>query len=81
MDINICGQIFSDQMIQRIQETVYKEPGISRKALSLRVCEWLGWEDALGRAKQMSCRKALMKLHRQGHIGINSYAQNSQYSQ
>lgn len=57
-------------MVKRIQETVKQEPGLSRKALSLRVCEWLGWRDALGRAKQMSCRTALMKLHRQGHIQL-----------
>ncbi len=37
---------------------------MSRVALSRRVCEWLGWRRENGKWKEMSCRVALLKLHR-----------------
>lgn len=43
-------------------------PGLSRRAVSRRVCEWLGWRGVNGKLKEVSCRKALLKLHRDGHI-------------
>ena len=45
-----------------------RNPSLSRRALSRRVCEWLGWRAANGKLKEVSCRKALLKLHRDGHI-------------
>ena len=39
---------------------------MSRHALSLRVCEWLDWRAANGKLKEVSCRKALLELHRNG---------------
>src|SRR5512136_2524451 len=36
-----CGREFSSEVIARIEATVRGEPSLSRRALSLRVCEWL----------------------------------------
>lgn len=66
----VCGQLFSDEIIKRIQATIDTEPGISRVALSRRVCEWLGWRRKNGQWKEMSCRVALLKLHRRGVIRL-----------
>ena len=44
------------------------DPLLSRRAVSRRVCEWLGWRAANGRLKEVSCRKALLELDRQGLI-------------
>lgn len=44
------------------------EPEISRRELSRRVCDWLNWRSPNGNLKDMSCRKALMELSRQGII-------------
>ena len=66
----VCGQNFTEEVIQKIQVTVESEPTISRRALSLRVCEWLDWRGANGRAKEMSCRVALLRLHRQGIVKL-----------
>ena len=41
---------------------------MSRHALSLRVCEWLDWRAPNGKLKEVSCRKALLELHRHGFI-------------
>lgn len=54
----------------RIQATIEREPGISRVALSRRVCGWLGWKNAKGEYKEMSCRVALLRLDRRGVIRL-----------
>lgn len=68
--MKICGPDFSAAVIKRIQETVDAEPSISRRAISLRVCEWLGWKGRNGKPKEMSCRVALLRLHRQKKITL-----------
>lgn len=57
-------------MLQRIQRTVDAEPGLSRRALSRRVCTWLNWRTSRGRLKEVSCRVALLKLERRGQIQL-----------
>ncbi len=66
----VCGQLFSDDILQRIQATVDAEPGLSRGVLSRRVCEWLGWRQANGRWKDMSCRVALGTLQQRGRLQL-----------
>jgi hypothetical protein len=68
--VTICGQEFSPEILERIQQTVDSEAGLSRGALSRRVCEWLNWRTVLGKLKAVSCRVALLKLHRQGLIQL-----------
>jgi len=57
-------------VINRIRATVNADPGISRRALSRQVCEWLNWRGANGKLKEMSCRKALMELARREVISL-----------
>ena len=66
----ICGQEFSREILERIQQTVDGEAGLSRGALSRRVCEWLDWRAPNGKWKEVSCRVALGKLHRLGVIQL-----------
>ena len=68
--MNICGQIFSPEIIDRIQTTVDQQPDVSRRKLSQEVCRWLDWHNDKGDLKEMSCRVALLKLHRCGHIDL-----------
>jgi len=68
--MQVCGQEFSPQLLQRIQQTVDEEPDLSRRALSRRVCEWLNWRTALDRLKEVSCRVALLKLQRRGVLDL-----------
>jgi hypothetical protein len=68
--MTVCGQEFSPQVLQRIQQTIDAEPGLSRRALSRRVCEWLNWRTTLGRLKEVSCRVALRKLEHGGEIHL-----------
>lgn len=68
--MRICGHEFNREIIARIKATVESEPSLSRRALSLRVCEWLQWRAANGNLKEVSCRKALLELHRRGLIPL-----------
>jgi len=43
---------------------------MSRRAVSRRVCEWLGWKSPNGKLKEMSCRVVLLKLHRGGQLRL-----------
>jgi Domain of unknown function (DUF4338)/Transposase Tn5 dimerisation domain/Transposase DNA-binding len=66
--VEILGQQFSAAVIERLQRTCEEEPGLSRTALSRRVCAWLEWRAPNGRWKEMSCRVALGRLERAGML-------------
>lgn len=66
----VCGQYFSAEIIARIQATIDSEPGLSRVSLSRRVCGWMNWRCPNGKWKEMSCRVALLKLHRRAVIRL-----------
>jgi len=68
--MEICGQGFSLEAIERISHLLKDAPGISMRALSRQLCEWLNWRAPNGKLKEMSCRKALGVLHRRGIIRL-----------
>ena len=68
--MRVCGREFNQEVIARIEATVRGEPSLSRRPLSLRVCEWLSWRAANGKLKEVSCRKALLELYRRGRIPL-----------
>ena len=68
--MQINGQIFTSEMMERIADTVERDPGISRRALSRRVCEWMDWRGPSGCLQEMSCRKALLTLNRRGVVHL-----------
>jgi hypothetical protein len=68
--IKICGRVFTHEDIEQIQRLVTPDPSLTRAALSRQVCDLLGWYRPNGGRKDMSCRVALLKLHRQGEITL-----------
>jgi hypothetical protein len=68
--VRICGREFNAATIAHIQQAVEADPLLSRRALSLQICDWLGWRAANGKPQEVSCRKALLKLDRQGLIAL-----------
>ena len=56
----------------RIQEMVDREPELSRRELSRRVCDWLNWRTLKGEPKAVNCRVALLKLQQCGQIRLAS---------
>lgn len=61
---------FTDSLMSKISETIKAEPGISRRQLSRRICEWMDWRSPNGKLKEMSCRKALVELKRRKLIDL-----------
>src|SRR6266516_2335871 len=68
--VRVGGREFSGEILKRIAETVSAESEISRRQLSRRVCEWMGWQNVSGRLQEMSCRKSLVELDRRGLIAL-----------
>lgn len=70
--MQLYGREFNTAMIAHITETIVTDPTISRFALSRRICEWMQWRTMNGKLKDVSCRKALLELHRRRIINLPS---------
>ena len=64
------GRNFSPQEIDQIRSLIGTEPRPNRQQLSYRVCELFDWRKADGSLKDMSCRVALLRMHRDGLIEL-----------
>jgi Druantia protein DruA len=61
-----CGRSFSTPDIELIQSLI--TDGLNRSHLSRRFCEKTGWRKPDGGLKEMSCRVALLRMERDGHV-------------
>jgi len=68
--IKVCGRVFSGEDIRVIREEIHQAKPLLRAEIARRVCRQLDWRDDLGRLKAMSCRVALLRLHRSGVIEL-----------
>jgi len=68
--MRVCGQEFDAGLIERISAAVGADAQLTRSGLSRRVCEWLDWRAPGGRLREVSCRKALLQLHREGRVSL-----------
>ena len=68
--VRVCGRVFSDEDLERVREQAHRARLRLRAEIARRVCDVLQWHDALGRPKLMSCRVALLRLHRAGLIEL-----------
>ncbi len=66
----VCRQEFTEEIVGKIREMITANPGISRRDLSLEVCDWLHWKSPNGKFQEMSCRVALLKLERRGIVKL-----------
>lgn len=68
--MRVSGQHFSIPLLQQIQGIVDVSPDLSRRALSRHVCELIDWRSSNGSFQEGSCRKALIRLHREGLLRL-----------
>jgi hypothetical protein len=66
MEQRCCGRMFFAQDVEPIRRLIRANPQASRQRLSYWVCEALDWRKSDGAPKDMSCRVALLRLHREG---------------
>ena len=65
-----CGREFSPAELDHIRELLELRPVLGRVALSRRICQAFRWLNALGQPKEMSCRVALLRMEKDGLIGL-----------
>lgn len=61
-----CGRRFTDAELARVRELAASLP--TRMAISRAVCRELDWRKPDGGLKDMSCRVALLRMARDGHL-------------
>ncbi len=66
----VCGWAFGERELEIVQRQIRESEPAQRAEIARRVCQALGWKDTLGQAKLMSCRVALLRLHRGGWIEL-----------
>lgn len=68
--VRYCGRTFTAAELDWIRQLIRSEPQRTRRQLSLLVCEELTWIRQDGRLKDMSCRVAMLRMHRDGLIEL-----------
>jgi len=66
----VCGRAFSPEDLVTIRGIIAAEPRPNRREIATRTCQVLAWLRVDGRLKEMSCRVALLRLHRRGLITL-----------
>ena len=67
MGVLLAGQNFSDELLAELQAV---GATCSRRELARVVCARLSWQGPGGQPAEMSARKALAQLQRQGHLAL-----------
>jgi hypothetical protein len=65
-----CGRHFSAEELAQIVEWIANNPSTHRLDLSREVCRMLSWYKADGGLKEMSCRVAMLRMHKDGLISL-----------
>jgi len=53
-----------------LRQLIADHPGLSRCALSVRVCQAWNWTQPNGQLRDQICRSLMLRLHREGHIEL-----------
>ena len=69
-ELKYRGRTITGADIEFIRRLVAENPRLSRRALSSRLCEVWDWRQANGALCDMVCRGLMLRLHREGHIGL-----------
>jgi len=65
-----CGREFTSQEFKQIRSLINQNPKFNRMRLSKEVCRILQWLKPDGDLKDMSCRVAMLRMHRDGLIEL-----------
>jgi hypothetical protein len=66
-EVIICGRELSPEVIARVNQ---QGRGLSRRALSRELCQWLDWKGPSGRWQTTNARIALKRLERSGLVDL-----------
>ena len=60
-----CGRNFSGQEMEQLRDLIAEDPKRTRAQLSRLACRLLQWRKPDGGLKEMSCRVAMLRMHRE----------------
>lgn len=63
-----CGREFSEEELAWLRQLIALRPELSRKDLSVLFCREKNWLKQDGGLKDMSCRVAMLRMERDGHL-------------
>jgi hypothetical protein len=66
------GRVIGPAEVAFLRELITRNPELSRRRLSVKVCEAWNWLQPNGQPRDMVCRSLLLALHRAGHIQLPS---------
>ena len=64
------GRDLREPEVAALRQLIAQNPGLSRRRLSLKVCQAWHWVQPNGQPRDMVCRSLLLALHRAGHIAL-----------
>jgi hypothetical protein len=64
------GRAVTDADVAFIRQLIAAHPALSRRALSVKLCQAWNWVQANGHPRDMVCRGLMLALHRAGHIQL-----------
>lgn len=68
--LSFRGRQIRSADITFLREFIAQNPGLSRRRLSVKVCEAWRWFQPNGQPRDMVCRGLMLALHRAGHIEL-----------
>jgi len=68
--VRYCARAFSPAELESIRQLIAHHSTATRAHLSRLVCERLDWRRPDGRLKDMSCRVAMLRMHRDGLLTL-----------
>jgi len=74
-----CGRLFTADQMKQIRALIASDPERNGAQLSRLVCDQLGWLTLSGRHKEMSCRVAMLRMHRDGLIRLPASQKGNAY--
>jgi len=64
------GRVVTSADVEFIRDLLGRNPTLSRRKLSKKLCEAWGWVQPNGAPRDMVCRGLMLELHRGGHIEL-----------
>ena len=69
-ELKYRGRAIRRADLEFIRKLIAENPGLSRRALSAKLCEAWNWRQSNGALCDMVCRGLMLHLHRAGHIEL-----------
>lgn len=68
--LSFRGREIRQEELNFLRQLIAENPGLSRRRLSVKVCEAWNWVQPNGQPRDMVCRSLMLLLHRAGHIEL-----------